>query len=206
MVMLDEAVASDAQSVITGCAHALARDYYGFTTAADISQELWVWVLKHRAKVNEWLDREEQDDRNRGAKALQKTLLRVGSVYCRREKAAQVGYLTQDEYFYTRSLVAALVQARFNDGKMVINVVDDTPRKAKLDSEGNDILALLSDVDRAMEVLSPDQLQLVTEVHGFDVPVQEIAERDGVTRQAVENRLNRAVDKMIKFLGGDYPY
>lgn len=206
MVTLAEDVMADVKPVVGMCAHLLARDYYGYTSAADIAQELWVWVLKHPSKVMEWLDREDPADRGRGTKALQTSLLRAGAVFCRKEKAARAGYRPQDEYFYTRGLIAALVRARYNDGKMVVNVVDDMPRKAKLDSEGNDILALLSDLDTAMLVLSDEQKKLVVEVHGFEVPVLEIAERDGVTRQAVENRLNRAVDKMIKTLGGEYPY
>lgn len=206
MVKLDEGLASDVKPVIAGCAHALAREFYGYTTAADIAQELWVWVLKHQKKVSDWLEREEQDERNRGARALQKTLMRVGVVHCRREKAAMVGYFPHDEYFYSRSLLAALITAQHNGGKMIVNVVDDAPRKTKLDSEGNDVLAMLADLDRALEDLSVEQRHLVIEVHGFGVSVSDIADREQVTRQAVENRLNRALDRMIKFLGGEYPY
>lgn len=206
MVDITDQVMEDAGVVIASCAHALARDFHGYVTAQDMSQEMWVWVLKHDRKVNEWLDREDRGEKNRGAKALSKSLLRMGQAFCRREKAKACGYLPQDEYFYSRSLVAALVEAMVNDGKMQVNLVDDTPRKTKLDSEGNDILALLADISEAMEILDGNQKDLVVRICGYGDSAATVAEEEGVTRQAVENRLNRALDRMIKELGGEYPY
>lgn len=206
MVDLSDEVMQEAGSIIAGCAHSLARDFHGYVTAQDMSQEMWVWVLKHDHKVNEWLDREDKTERNKGARALSKSLLRMGQIHCRREKAKVCGYLPQDEYFYSRTLVAALVEAMVNDGKMQVNLIDDSPRKAKLDSEGNDILALLADVSRALKVLDGQQKDLVLRVCGYGDSTATIAEEDGVTRQAVDNRLNRALDRMIKELGGEYPY
>jgi DNA-directed RNA polymerase specialized sigma24 family protein len=80
------------------------------------------------------------------------------------------------------------------------------PRKKKLDSEGNDLLALFADVDRALGTLEPAQISLLERVYASGVTLSDISEEDDVTRQAVENRVNRALDKMIKFLGGEYPY
>lgn len=206
MVDMYDDVMEDARIVITSCAHSLARDYHGYVTAQDMAQEMWVWVLKHDRKVMEWLDREDKAERNKGAKALSKSLLRMGQIHCRREKAKVCGYLPQDEYFYSRPLVTALVEALVNDGKMQVNLVDDAPRKTKLDSEGNDILAMLADVSEALDVLEGNQKDLVLRICGYGDSAATVAEEEGVTRQAVENRLNRALDRMIKELGGEYPY
>lgn len=205
-VDLTDEVLDDASVVITSCAHQLAREYYNFVTADDLRQEMWVWVLKHQEKVTDWMTREDKVEKAQGSKALAKSLLRMGQIYCRKEKAASSGYLPQDEYFYTRSLVTALVDALVNDGKMQVNMVDDSPRKTKLDSEGNDILALLSDVDRALASLEEGQRTLVVRLCGHGETSAQVAEQEGVTRQAVDNRLNRALDRMIKELGGEYPY
>lgn len=199
-------ILDDVDVIVTGCAHQLAREYHAWTPASDIGQEMWVWVLKHERKVCEYLDRDDRNEHAQGAKALSKSLLRLGQRYCRKEKAKASGYLPQDEYFYTRSLVAALVEARCNDGKMQVNMVDDSVRKTKLDSEGNDILSMLADIDSALEVLEPAQKVLVLRMCGAGDSAADIADETGVTRQAVENRLNRALDRMIKELGGDYPY
>jgi len=196
----------DVQVVITGAAHALAREYRQYTTAQDISQEMWIWVLKHPEKTREWLSRDDRAEKARGVKALNKTLMRLGSVYCRREKATVSGYHPSDEYFYTRTLVGALLEALWNGGQLVSNQIDDMPRKKKLDSEGNDLLALFADIDRALEVLEPVQISLLERVYGHGEALTDIAEVEDVTRQAVENRVNRALDKMIKHLGGEYPY
>lgn len=205
-MIIDEELMSDVQAVISGASHALARDYRLYTPAQDIAQEMWVWCVKHPGKISDYLDREEKGDRLRGMKALNKTLMRLGVAYCRREKAALSGYHPSDEYFYTRSLIGALLEAIWNDSTLVVNVIDDMPKRKKLDSEGNDLLAMMCDVERAMSVLDGNQVDLLMQIHVDNISVIDLAERDGVTRQAVENRVNRALDKMITFLGGEYPY
>lgn len=206
MVDLDDDLMADAQVVITGAAHALAREYRHYTPASDIAQEMWVWVLKHPEKVGEWLSRDDKADKARGTKALNKTLMRLGSVYCRKEKATISGYHPADEYFYTRTLVSALLEALWNGGQFVSNVIDDMPRKKKLDSEGNDLLAMFADMEAALQVLEPEQIGLLMRVHVDGETISDIADKDEVTRQAVEGRVNRALDRMIKELGGEYPY
>jgi len=206
MVDMESKLMLDTQGVIGGASHSLAREFHGYTTASDISQEMWVWVLKHENKIIEWLDREDKIEWARGMKALSKTLTRMGAVYCRKEKASRCGYRVGDEYFYTRTLVIALLVARENDGKLVANVVDDTPRKAKLDSEGNDLLAMLADLELALGSLDDEQRDLVISVCGRDLSPAAVALEQEVTRQAIENRVNRALDRMIRELGGEYPY
>ena len=207
MVDLTDDQMEDVAVAITGVAHALARDYRAYTTAQDIQQELWLWVFRHENKVVEYIDREDKDERQRGLRALHKTMTRLAHVYCRKEKAKSVGYMPSDEYFYTRSLVSALITALHNEGKMVVNQVSEgSPRRAKLDSEGNDILALLADVETALAVLEPVQQDLLHRVYGDGVDVTAIADENGITRQAVDGRVNRALDRMIKELGGEYPY
>ena len=103
-------------------------------------------------------------------------------------------------------MIGALLEAIWNDSTLVVNVIDDMPKRKKLDSEGNDLLAMMCDVERALSVLDGNQLDLLMQIHVDNVHVIDLAEQDGVTRQAVENRVNRALDKMITFLGGEYPY
>ena len=121
-MIIDEELMSDVQTVISGASHALARDYRLYTPAQDIAQEMWVWCVKHPGKISDYLDREEKSDRLRGMKALNKTLMRLGVAYCRREKAAISGYHPSDEYFYTRSLIGALLEAIWNDSTLVVNM------------------------------------------------------------------------------------
>jgi DNA-directed RNA polymerase specialized sigma24 family protein len=206
VVDLTDELMEEVGSVVTAVAHALARDFRAYTSAQDISQELWLWVFRHENKVLEYVDREDKDEQNRGLRALHKTMMRLAMVYCRREKAKAVGYLPSDEYFYTRSLVSALIMAVHNEGKMVVNQVSEGTRRAKLASEGNDILAMISDVESALEILDPSQQELLHRVYGEGVDVTVIAAESGVTRQAVDGRVNRALDRMIKELGGEYPY
>lgn len=206
MVTTNDPVLDEAYIVVTGSANTIARDFRGFVSAEDIAQEMWIWVIKHRDKVEEWLVREDKAERSKGTKALFKTLLRLGHVYARKEKAKTSGYHPRDEYFYTRTLIVALIEAIYNEGVFQVNIVDDTPRRSKLDSEGNDLLAMLADVQIALDSLEENQKALIASVYGLGVSTSEIAEQEGVTRQAVDNRVNRVLDRLIKELGGEYPY
>jgi DNA-directed RNA polymerase specialized sigma24 family protein len=206
MVTTNDPVLDDAYVVVASSANTIARDFRGFVSADDLAQEMWIWVLKHRNKVEEWLVREDKIERAKGHKALFKTLLRHGHVYARKEKAKTSGYHPRDEYFYTKPLVISLIEAIYNEGVFQVNIVDDTPRKSKLDSEGNDLLAMLSDVQVAIASLEENQQALISSVYGYGISPSEIAEHEGVTRQAVDNRVNRALERIIKELGGEYPY
>lgn len=193
------------RSVIGPSAHALGRKYHKFCEAQDIAQELWIWALKHPKVVLQFIDR-EGDELKSGLKGLGKTLYREGDRYCRKEKAALSGYRVSDEYFYSKALIDSLIEADANEGKMLVNQVNDQVRRTKPASEGGDVHAMIADVKRALKVLDPST-EAMLQYHVVDkMSSQQIGDIFEISRQAVDQRIARAYEKMIESLGGHNPW
>ena len=193
------------KGVIGPTAHALGRKYHKFCEAADIRQELWIWALKKPQVVLQFIDR-EGDELKSGLKGLGKTLYREGDRYCRREKAAQSGYKTSDEYFYTKHLIDALIEADANNGVMVVNQVNEEVKRHKPASEGGDVMAMIADVKRALKALDPST-EAMLQYHVVDkMSSESIGQAFGISRQAVDQRISRAYERMIESLGGHSPW
>lgn len=192
--------------IVANVAHALARKYNRFMEAADIAQELWLWCLTRPSKVTMYLDREEPGERRAGAKAVQKSLYRAGDRLCRKEKAARSGYRVSDEFFYSKALIEALLIAKYNDGKLMERGVDTNVRVSKSLAEGGDVQAMIVDLEIALDGLSDDTRDMLVEHVVRGVSTTDLAEQLGVSRQAVDQRMTRAMDKMVDSLGGPSPY
>jgi len=78
-------------------------------------------------------------------------------------------------------------------------------RKKTLASEGNNIIALVSDANSAFKKLSSRDQQILMWKFGNGLSSQEIADQLGVTRQRIDQLLRRGVRKMIESLGGANP-
>lgn len=188
-------------------ANSLARRYsrYG-VDFHDISQELWLWSLKNKDWVADWLTRELEDEKRQGYAAFTKSLQRAGDRYCRKEKAASLGYETRDEAFYDEGQLKDWLAVRQNGIGVLTNSEPTGGRRTKAPNEGWNVEAGLADLERALDVLTTEQRWLVIELYGEGTKAEVIAREEGVTRQAIENRAHRALRKMSQALGGPSPW
>lgn len=166
-----------------------------------------MWAWRKRDKVHEYLARDPGADRRRGEAALMKALSRVAERYCRRMKAQATGYSTRDEFFYNRVLLEDLIGAQANGlSSLVGQTSEERVRGTQDPSEGGNTQAMLADVQRALGSLDPDSYAMVMMAYGDEVPTKTIAETWGVSRQAIEQRLDRAMTKVLSALGGESPW
>lgn len=196
----------DVTDIAGAVAYSVSRRYRRFVEAADVRQELLMWAWRKRAKVAEYLDREPGAARRRGEAALMKAMSREAERYCRRLKAQVSGYSTRDEYFYNRVLLEDLIAAHVNGLGSQAEQTDDRQRVTRDPSEGGNAQAMLADVQKALQSLEPDAYSMVLMAYGDAVPTRVLAETFGITRQAVEQRLDRAMTRVLSALGGESPW
>lgn len=197
----------DVHDIVAGVAAAVGRRYRRFVEVPDVRQELLMWSWRKRDKVHEYLAREPGADRRRGEAALMKALSRVAERYCRRMKAQASGYTTRDEFFYNRVLLEDLISAQANGlSSLVGQTSEERVRGTQDPSEGGNTQAMLADVQRALGKLDPDAYAMVMMAYGDGLPTKVIGETFDISRQAVEQRLDRAMTKVLSALGGESPW
>ena len=140
-------------------AYNLSKKYHRFAERDDIKQAMNEYAWKRKDKVNEYLMREDDIERKMGYKAFTTFMRRAGERYARKEKAKALGFELGDEYFYRIEMVENLIKVLGSEDSHLVNQVMDPDMhgvQAKRQvSEGNNLLALLADVDKAMKRLDP---------------------------------------------------
>ena len=205
-VFFDDNDVKTIRPVVAAVGLALARKYGKFVELPDIAQELWVWCLSKPSRVIEFIDRDDEGLRRAGMKGLQKSLYREGDRYCRRTKASRTGYKQSDEFFYSKGLIEALLIARATNGKLLDRGVETGVRGDKSLAEGGDVQAMIFDINVAVADLDDDTALLLEQHVVEGVASADLAAARGVSRQAIDQRINRTFDKMIARLGGESPW
>lgn len=191
--------------IARSAARRVTRIHNGVVRFDDVLSECYVWLVKHQAKVDQWLE-----EGRRGQQRLSKSLYRAGQRWAMRERARVTGSLQSDHYFYTPAVVESLLpQVWGYDEWSYGQAVPDgtTVRRAKAPSEGNDRLAMLVDVKWAVAGLSEeDQLLLRDRYEDGGLDIQVIAATYGVNEKTIRNRLARVLGRLCDRLGGEPPW
>lgn len=191
-------------------AYNLSKKYHRFAEREDIKQAMNEYAWKRKDKVSEYLMREEDVERRMGYKAFTTFMRRAGERYARKEKARSLGYELGDEYFYRIEMVENLIKVLGSEDTHLVNQVLDPDvhgiKAKKQPNEGNNLLALLSDVERAMRKLDPRTQGILNSRFAQDQPLSEIATAWDISPQRVEQIVNRGVRDLIELLGGATPY
>jgi RNA polymerase sigma factor (sigma-70 family) len=206
MAAMSDDERKELKPIVAGASHQLARRYSAFTTARDIEQDMWVWLLESGKRWRFLFEADEPQARKQAIGFLEKNLLRFGERQCREEKARVSGYRHTDEYFYTSGLIIAVMEAIHNGVTTLGEPTGEKIRRTRTLSEGGDVDAMKADVELALAGLDKDDRHLLHSLYAEKRTVREMAEELGVTRQAVERRSSRLMDKLIVSLGGDNPW
>lgn len=200
-VITDEVVAQYAPMV-----HRIGREFSSkFRTVdrEDITQEMWMWFVTHPGKTREWMDMPLKD----GDKMFAKSLRNAAMSYCVKEKARIEGYHVDDLFWYSKDFIKELLPAVLSeDWKRVETSFDQSGSSggSKPKNESGDWMVYATDIRKAYDSLSDDDRKLVDMFYVDDVHgsvLMEATERP--TIRAAEMAANRAVGKMVKFLGGE---
>lgn len=170
--------------------------------ADDIRQELWVWFLEHPNKVKAW---EKLDDKQ-SVKLIARSLRNAAKDYCQKEKAKIAGYRVEDNYYYDKNVLELLLPAvlRGDSSAPALNDIGFTASK-KVASEGNNWLAMVADIEKALSKMSEEQFIVIYHRFGDGADNSTLAEELEISEDAARMRVNRALNSLLNILGGSRP-
>ena len=195
-------------SVVYSVSRQLRSRYRSYVETEDLQQELWIWVVMHTRKLEQW---QEEHHPKSVERLLAKSLRNAGEKYCRKEKASQTGYEVDDEFFYSLGMVTDMLQLHFDpDWREPRAITLGTTPSGKPASEGWNLQAMVADVGMAYEKLSTADQRLLEFVYGQGDPHDNIAalalDWGGITWNAADHRVRRVLGRIRAQLGGPRPY
>lgn len=179
---------------------------YPMTEAEDIKQILWLWFAGHRNKYNEWSKLEQKDKDKLVAKSLRNAAIK----YCEKEKAKKIGYEILDLYYYDASVIEAFLPSIISESYTIPTSIKDLNYKfSKGEStDTNNWLVLRSDISTAFYRLT-EAKQNILRIK-FSAPENtewsKIATDMKTTEDGARMKVQRAVNSLIRNLGGYRPY
>lgn len=201
--VVDETVVNQYAPIV----NRIATDYsrkFRTVQRDDIVQELWIWFLTHPKKVHEWMGYPLKD----GDKLFGRSLRNAAMTFCVKEKARIEGYQVDDLFWYSKDFIKELLPAVLSeDWKRIQESFEHGgTTSTKAPNEGGDWMAYASDIRKAYDALDDEDRELVHLFYVNDVHGSVLMETTGrPTIRAAEMAANRAVGKMVKFLGGERP-
>lgn len=178
---------------------------YGMLERDDIRQELWLWFVTHPRKFQEWNKLEQKDKDKLIAKSLRNAALK----YCEKEKARKSGYDSSDLYYYDITVVEAFLPSIIAGTYAIPVSIQDLNAKFGTgnDAEGNNWLALRSDISHAFEKLKEAKQNILRLRFSIDSPDWTLLAKDmHSTPDGARMKVQRAISSLIKNLGGWRPY
>lgn len=205
--MFDDGIPEHLDKIIRRTAGRVNRSCRHLAEVDDLVAEVYLWMVKHERKVEEYLD---PKDRSK-ARQFGTICYRRMQEYVARERAARTGGKASDQYYYHAGLVEELlpdvwdVQDRqaptFNDAN------PDAKRGRSMPSEGGGRHAMMTDVLAAVQSLPEfEQEYLRMRYSQGGLTLKELAVMWEVSEAQASRRIGRLTDKIIDFLGGESPW
>ena len=190
------------ENLVASIAYEYSRKYH-MVEANDIRQELWVWFLEHPNKVHVW----EKFEGKQSVRIIAKSLRNAAKDYCQKEKANAVGYRVEDNYYYDRAMLEDILPAILRGDKTapVLTGMGYTKTK-RMVSEGGNWFATMADVQRGVTRLTHEQQSIIYLRFGDGCNSnEELGKELGISEDAARIRVNRALNNLLNFLGGNKP-
>lgn len=189
-------------ATIVAVARSVARRF-SMVDWQDVAQELRLWFISEKRVIKYLAD---DSDEKVGTRKLMRALSLEASAYCQLEKARALGYQVSDLEFYSTGALRDLLQMVFEYENWVSTTPqDDGGRAVSRPAEGNNLVAALCDVSRALGLLKESDRQLLEQLYREGFTEAELSVEEGVTEEAINKRHDRALIRLRDVLGGERP-
>jgi len=187
--------------LVAHIAYEFSRKFH-MVDADDVRQELWIWFLEHPNKVKTW----EELNGKQAIKLIARSLRNAAKDYCQKQKAQAVGYRVEDNYYYDRELIEALLPSVIR-GDLVAPSIQDLGyiTGKKVASEGGNWFAMVADIQRGFAKLDEKQMSLLYLRFGDGCDNKTFAKELDISEDAARMRVNRSLNNLINILGGTKP-
>jgi hypothetical protein len=117
-----------------------------------------------------------------------------------------VGYRVEDNYYYDRELIEALLPSVIR-GDLVAPSIQDLGyiTGKKVASEGGNWFAMVADMQRGFAKLDEKQMSLLYLRFGDGCDNKTFAKELDISEDAARMRVNRSINNLINILGGTKP-
>ena len=183
----------------------LAMEYsrkYSIVETADVKQILWMWFITHPNKYTEWSKLPPKDKEKLIAKSLRNAALK----YCEQEKSRKFGYDMVDLYYYDPSVIEAFLPSILADSYEIPSKIQDLNFKFGKSGEvtdGNNWLVLRSDIEKAFNKLAEAKQNILRLKFTVDNNEwNDLAKELNTSADAARKRVERAVNSLVRILGG----
>jgi DNA-directed RNA polymerase specialized sigma24 family protein len=167
----------------------------------DIHSEIWIWILKNEEKVRDLLE----DDT--GSSKLSFYMRTAGRRYCLTEKAHTCGYSVQDLYFYTRDQLKELLPSVFDEYRGLATPLRSTAgRLSPPPTTSGGVAATLADIAQALNKIPERDYNTLVWRYKYDWTDEALGVELDCSPEAANKRVQRAVGRLQKELGGRDPF
>lgn len=186
---------------------AVASEYhkkFPMVELEDIKQSLYEWFAEHPNKLDEWEALGNKDAKNLIYRSLRNDALD----YCQKWKAKSLGYDVSDIYYYEGDIVEALLPAVLRGEYGVTHKLNlGRPGRPTAPSEGGNLQVMMFEIDSAYWKLSKEDKKLLFYRYAESLDYKEIANYLQLgSDDAARMRTNRAVNRLVRKLGGFKPF
>lgn len=206
MITFEEAWA-EYGPVIAGIANEYGRKAHDWGAEADdFSQEFAAWMLDNEHKLSDKHD-EIADDEEFG-RYLARCLRGQASDYSLDIRAQAGGQDRATAYWYTKAEVEYLLDCVFDEDKwQEAPIVEGAPSRQSNPAQGGNWVATLADVSQALAKLAVEDQWMLRKFHDPDIKESNkaMASWFDITEAAMSSRHTRAVNRLLKQLGGRKP-
>jgi DNA-directed RNA polymerase specialized sigma subunit len=180
---------------------------YPMVEREDVQQELWLWFAEHPVKLDSW--NKEHEDSKDVDKLVARSLRNAALDYCLKEKAIKSGYDPSDNFFYDKQFIKVMIPAVLSDDwSKIANTLSTGGRSTKALAESGDWMAFSADVKSAFDKLNDREQILVDLYYGQELTGTELVDamKSDTTDKAIMMQANRALNKMVRLVGGTKPF
>lgn len=207
---------------------------YSLCAIDDITSEICMYVLSKPKVLAEWeafcvaeLDVDD-DEAKHMINRMRLILRRAGERYCRKELSEMLGYKPEDEAFYSVGQLRILVEWFYRDGLTERGSQSGPGEKVSSTGDpahGGNWLVSLLDVQRGLQMIprryrarlklrfqdlgqhnEVELAKMATNLATAKGKRERIERLLGTSEKAIEGRINYALGKLQKALGGPSPY